>query len=186
MLKEHLSNHGYHVRIFREPGGTPVSEQIREILLNSGEDIHPLAETLLFSAARAQLVAAEIQPLLATGNVVILDRFYDSTTAYQGYGRGVMPVYDIEKLNALATSGLQPDITFYLKIDPDKAYRRRRKNEVEDRMERSGREFYLRVSEGFDKMAARMERMVTLDASQDPETIFHSLIAHLRHKLTRL
>lgn len=180
-----MTEKGYDVHVFREPGGTPVSEKIRDILLNSKDDIHPLAESLLFSAARAQLVATSIRPLLEKGAIVILDRFYDSTTAYQGYGRQVIPVPDIERLNALATQNLEPDLTIYLKIDPEMAYRRRLEVREEDRMERAGPAFFQRVSAGFDALAAREQRIVALDSSRSPEETFQAIIDHLEKKLPR-
>ncbi len=185
-VKSYLTEKGYDVHVFREPGGTPLSEQIREILLNSREDIHPLAESLLFSAARAQLVATRIRPLLDAGAIVILDRFYDSTTAYQGYGRQALPVKDIEQLNTLATQNLEPDLTFYLKLDFEQASQRRKKNREEDRMERAGIEFFQRVSEGFDQLALREERMVVLDSTKSPDATFRSIIEHLEQKLPQL
>ncbi len=184
-VKSYLTEKGYDVHVFREPGGTPVSEKIRDILLNSKDDIHPLAESLLFSAARAQLVATSIRPLLEKGAIVILDRFYDSTTAYQGYGRQVIPVPDIERLNALATQNLEPDLTIYLKIDPEMAYRRRLEVREEDRMERAGPAFFQRVSAGFDALAAREQRIVALDSSRSPEETFQAIIDHLEKKLPR-
>jgi len=181
-----LTDKGYDVHVFREPGGTPLSEQIREILLNSRDDIHPLAESLLFSAARAQLVATRIRPLLDAGAIVILDRFFDSTTAYQGYGRKAIPVKDIEQLNTLATQNLKPDLTIYLKIDPEKASKRRKKVRAEDRMERAGVDFFKRVSEGFDQLATSEERMVALDSSRSPDTTYRSIIEHLKKRLPLL
>ncbi len=177
---------GYDVHVFREPGGTPVSEKIRDILLNSKDEIHPLAESLLFSAARAQLVATRIRPLLEKGAIVILDRFFDSTTAYQGYGRQVIPVQDIEKLNALATQNLEPDLTIYLKIDPETAYMRRRKVRQEDRMERAGADFFKRVSAGFDALASREDRIVALDSSRSPEETFLAIMEYLEKRLPPL
>lgn len=185
-LKAFLLEQGYDARVFREPGGTAVSEQIRDILLNSREDIHPLTETLLFSAARAQLVATRIRPLLESGAIVILDRFFDSTTAYQGYGRRMIAVNEIEQLNKLATAGLKPGITFYLKMDPELASQRRNNEGEEDRMERSGVDFYHRVSDGFDRIAVQEKRVITLDATQTPETIFQSIITHLQYVLPPL
>jgi dTMP kinase len=184
-VKSYLTELGFDVHVFREPGGTPVSEKIREILLESKDDIHPLAEALLFSAARAQLVATRIRPLLEKGTIVILDRFYDSTTAYQGYGRQVIPVPDIEWLNTLATQKLEPDLTIYLKLDPETAYKRRLKVREEDRMERAGPEFFRRVNEGYDALAAREERIVALDSSRSPEETFRAILEHLEGKLPR-
>ena len=184
-LKAYLTDRGYDVHVFREPGGTPLSEQIREILLNSKDDIHPLAESLLFSAARAQLVATRIRPLLDTGAIVILDRFYDSTTAYQGYGRQAIPVPDIERLNKLATQNLEPDITIYLKLDPEVAYRRRKKVRMEDRMEQAGSDFFKRVNAGFDALAAREQRIVAFDASRSAAETFEAIKGHLERMLPR-
>jgi len=185
-VKTYLTDKGYDVHVFREPGGTPLSEQIRDILLKSRDEIHPLAESLLFSAARAQLVATRIRPLLDAGAIVILDRFFDSTTAYQGYGRKAIPVKDIEQLNTLSTQNLKPDLTIYLKLDPLQASKRRKKVRVEDRMERAGVEFFKRVSEGFDQLALREERMVALDSSKSPDVTFRSIIEHLEKKLPLL
>ncbi|MEX0681788.1 MAG: dTMP kinase [Balneolales bacterium] len=183
-LREFFIKKNYNVHVFREPGGTQLSEQIRKILLNSREEIHPLAETLLFSAARAQLVETRIRPLLAVDAVVILDRFFDSTTAYQGYGRQAIPVEDIAQLNILTTQNLVPDITFYLKLDYKKASERRKISGEEDRMEQSGVEFFKRVSAGYDQIASQEERIVTLDASMSPEEIFHAILDHIRKKQT--
>lgn len=184
-LKAYLTDKGYDVHVFREPGGTPLSEQIREILLNSKDDIHPLAESLLFSAARAQLVATRIRPLLDTGAIVILDRFYDSTTAYQGYGRQAVPVPDIERLNKLATQNLEPDITIYLKLDPEMAYQRRKKVRKEDRMEQAGADFFKRVNAGFDALAAREKRIVAFDSSRSAAETFEAIKGHLERMLPR-
>ncbi len=185
-LKSYLTGKGYDVNVFREPGGTPLSEQLRDILLNSKDDIHPLAESLLFSAARAQLVATRIRPLLETGAIVILDRFYDSTTAYQGYGRQIIPVPDIEQLNKLATQNLEPDITIYLKLDPEIAYERRKSVRKEDRMEQAGPDFFKRVNAGFDALAAREERIVVFDSSRSAAETFEAIKAHLEKILPRL
>ncbi|MDG5766460.1 dTMP kinase [Balneolales bacterium ANBcel1] len=184
-IEAFYKSRGREVRVFREPGGTGLSEQIREILLNSKEDIHPLAETLLFSAARAQLVARQVRPLLQEGTIVILDRFYDSTTAYQGFGREALPVEDIENINRIATAGLQPDITFYLKIDEDIALKRRLKSGEEDRMERSGNAFFSRVAKGFDHIASKNKRVATIDASRNPDEIFSDIRSHLLKADTR-
>ncbi|MBP3192432.1 dTMP kinase [Natronogracilivirga saccharolytica] len=185
-LCQYLEEKGYDVQVFREPGGTVLSEQIREILLNSDEDIHPIAESLLFSAARAQLVATRIRPALAEGTIVIVDRFFDSTTAYQGYGREVIPVWQIDQLNDLATQQLEPDITFYLRLPPEEAQRRRAREGSEDRLERSGEKFFERVSKGFDQLAAEKERIITLDSTQPVEILTEQIVSHLRPKLDRL
>jgi dTMP kinase len=186
LLEKRLTDSGYVVYVFREPGGTDLSEQIREILLDNSRQIHPLTELLLFSAARAQLTATKIRPLLESGAIVILDRYYDSTTAYQGYGRMAVPVETIDQLNALATGHMVPDITFYLDISPDLAQKRRMEAGEADRMEQSGDDFFERVKKGFDTMAVREERFVTLDASRSAEAIFEDIMASLNNKLPGL
>ncbi len=183
-MKNYLHDHGYEVQVFREPGGTAISEKIRELLLNSSDDIDPVTETLLFSAARAQLVNTRIRPLLKAGTIVILDRFFDSTTAYQGYGRQAIDADQLEKLNQLATGGLAPDITFYLKLDVKVAMERRAEERAMDRMERSGLEFFQRVSQGFDNIASRYQRFVTLDASLPAGKIFESIARELHDRLS--
>lgn len=180
LLKAYLEQSGYDVQLFREPGGTKLSEHIRDILLDKNQEIHPLAEMLLFSAARAQLTAEKIRPLLADGVIVILDRFYDSTTAYQGYGRNAVPVDTIEHLNKMATQNLVPDVTFYMKITPEMAYSRRIQEGDEDRMERAGTAFFESVSDGFDQIAAREKRIITIDAKPSQDEIFKSIITHLK------
>lgn len=184
LLKEWLTDSGFEVHLFREPGGTELSEQIREVLLDNMQEIHPLAELLLFSAARAQLTAVRIRPLLKTGAIVILDRFYDSTTAYQGYGRQVVSLEVIEQINAMATGNLIPDITFYLQISPHIARDRRRQAGEEDRMEQAGDDFFKKVSHGFDMIAAGNSRFVILDASTSPEIIFKKIIDTLKNKIS--
>lgn len=164
LLEEELKKQGFKVEVFREPGGTVISEEIRELLLNEKKDIRPIAEMLLFSSARAQLTAEKILPLLAQKKVVILDRFYDSTIAYQGYGRQLMDVNDIEIVSRIATQGLTPDITFYLKISVTEA-QKRTNNLSSDRMEQSGTAFYERVIQGYDMLAQKYERIKTLDST---------------------
>ena len=111
LLKEMLEKRNHVVTILREPGGNILSEQIRQLLLDSKEQVDPRCELLLFTAARAQLVGSVIRPALEAGNIVICDRYIDSSVAYQGYGRG-LSIESIESINDFATAGLIPDITF--------------------------------------------------------------------------
>jgi len=168
------ANLGRNVVVYREPGGNIVSEKIRSLLLDTDFEIQPVTEMLLFSAARAQLVADDVMPNLKNGSIVILDRFYDSTTAYQGYGRGAAPINEIHALNHFAALGLKPDVTFYLRLDLEEAQLRRSGDE-KDRMERSGNAFYEKVIQGFDEMAKQESRFCVLDASLSKEEI-HRLI----------
>ena len=174
MLHRRLTEEEHRVHTFRDPGGTEVSEKVRETLLHANLDVAPVAETLLFSAARAQLIAEKVQPLLEKGDVVILDRFYDSTVAYQGYGRASLPLVDIHALNKIASYGLVPDLTFYLKISPNEAQKRTVNND-KDRMEKAGLSFYQNVIKGFNELAKTEQRIVAVDATESPGQI-HDLI----------
>ena len=170
LLRNKLDEAGHKAEVFREPGGVPLSETIRSILLDPEQEIDPVTELLLFSAARSQLLSEKVIPLLDKGAVVILDRFYDSTTAYQGYGRNSLPLNQIMELNRVASHQRQPDLTFYLRIGLEEA-KKRTASARKDRMEQSGDRFYRKVIEGFDKLAATENRFVTLDAILPPEEI---------------
>ena len=170
LLRDKLNSSNHNVEVFREPGGTVISEKIRSILLDPEFEIHPVTELLLFSAARSQLIAEKVQPLLKRGTVVILDRFYDSTIAYQGYGRRSVPLEQISELNAIASHQIKPDLTFYLKIDLESA-QKRTASLRKDRMERAGDAFYQKVIEGFNQLARTQERITTLDATLSPEEL---------------
>lgn len=182
LLKEKLIQLGHQVEVFREPGGTDVSEMIRGMLLNPELDIDPVTELLLFSSARAQLVAEKVRPLLKKNVIVILDRFYDSTTTYQGYGRKSMPLEQIHQINAAATQNLIPDYTFYLRLSLDEAAERT-KNFEKDRMERAGDTFYTRVFKGFEHLAKTEPRFKTINAEQDKESIHKDIFDILESEL---
>jgi len=150
-LREQLHDYlkdKFEILILREPGGTEVSEKIRDMLLDvRNVGIKSRTEAFLYAASRSQLVEEMILPALQEGKMVIADRFMDSTIAYQGYGRGL----DIEflmKLNELCTGGLKPDLTLLLDIDPEEGQRRRNKD-VPDRLEKEGLEFQSRVRIGY-------------------------------------
>ncbi|MDR8392352.1 dTMP kinase [Aliifodinibius sp. S!AR15-10] len=170
LLREKLEEEGYHVEVFREPGGTELSEKIRSLLLDSQLDIDPVSELLLFSAARAQLISERVIPLLEEGAVVILDRFYDSTTAYQGYGRSSASLDAIAELNELASHHREPDLTFYLQISLEESKNRTAKL-PKDRMEQSGDKFFRKVIEGFEKLASSENRIIAIDASLSLEQV---------------
>lgn len=175
LLYDRLLGNGVETLALREPGGTDVSEAIRSLLLDTQNQVDPVAELLLFSAARAQLVGERIRPALEKGMDVLLDRFYDSTTAYQGYGRQQLTVQAIDEINGVATGGLVPDITFYFDVDIDTALARRSGGQP-DRMERSGEDFFRRVREGYLALAGRhSDRFVTLDATLPMQQI-HELV----------
>ena len=178
LLKQYLEKHGRQVQVYREPGGTSIAEEIRSILLDSKNNMSVVSELLLFSAARAQLVQEKIIPALNNGATVILDRFYDSTTAYQGYGRSVLPIDEICVLNKMASYGLVPEITFYLRISQKLALERRLKH-AQDRMEMAGNEFYSRVLDGYEKIIKDHSRFIVLDGAQSIESIAKEIRTHL-------
>jgi len=142
------------VHLIREPGGTGISERLRDILLDKENlAMSDMTELLLFSASRAQLVSEVILPALHRGDLVICDRYADSTTAYQGYGRG-LNLDDIRRINAIATAGTEPDVTIVIDISVEEVERRMvRAGLSPDRMESAGRGFYERVRNGYREIA---------------------------------
>lgn len=163
-LRKRLEEKGALVDVYRDPGGPVVSEQIREILLNPDLEINPVTELLLFSASRSQLMAENVLPGLEEGKVVILDRFFDSTTAYQGYGRKSVPLQEIQKLNTIASHKRKPDLTIYMKLSLTDAKKRMAK--TKDRMELAGDDFFEKVIAGYNKLAACEDRFITVDATK--------------------
>ena len=169
-----LQKEGLEVQYTREPGGTPTGEAIREILQydKAGEPICPETEVFLFAASRAQLVRNVIIPALNKGTFVVSDRFADSTTAYQGYGRG-FPVDQMLSINSFAIDGAVPDVTLLLDVTVDLGFKRLAKRHQEqfdrsDRIEREEREFHERVRKGYLALAQRWpERFRQLDGSRD-------------------
>ena len=192
-LKLHLHELNREVLTLREPGGTEVAEKIRELLLESKHDITPVGELLLFAASRAELVQKVIMPALERGTDVILDRFFDSTTAYQGYGRG-LSLELLSEINQIATFGLRPDITFYLDITPEEAMKRKFSetslplafdSREPDRMESSGIEFYRRVREGYLTLCtSEQSRIIRIDARQSPDNIHAEILKELKNAVT--
>ena len=161
------------VHFVREPGGSKISEQIRELLLDKKfPEMTDTAELLLFSASRTQLVKEVIIPALRRGETVICDRYYDSTTAYQGYARG-LDLRAIQTINRLATAGTDPDLTILIDIPVEEIERRKHSAGLAfDRMESSGREFYERVRKGFLEIAAReAHRFVTMNGMASIEKV---------------
>lgn len=181
-LMHRLEQEGIQFKVFREPGGTELSEAIRAVLLNPEMEINPVAELLLFSAARSQLVSEQVIPLLNNGYVVILDRFFDSTTAYQGYGRSSLPINEIREMNRIASHGLLPDVTFYLKIEPVDA-QVRTTGLRKDRMENSGDRFYDLVTSGYNELATNEKRFKTLDGRLPEQELHDQIWLHLSHLL---
>jgi dTMP kinase len=176
-LEATLRMRGLPVLATREPGGTALGERIREVLLApSTEAIDPLADALLFNAARRQLVAEVIEPALAAGTTVICARFADSTRAYQGYGGG-LPLAELDRLEAVATGGLRPDRTILLDLPVEIGLARKAPDD-RTRFETSyDLSFHQRVRNGFMAMAAaEASRFVVIDASGDPEDIARRVV----------
>jgi dTMP kinase len=177
LLAEALRADGHDVVATREPGGTPLGEEVRRLLLE-GMEMSPWAEAALFAAARAELVERVIAPALEAGQDVVSDRYVDSSLAYQGFARdlGLDEVYE---LNRVATRGLLPDVTFVLEIDPDTSAER--VGQRLDRIERAGREFRQRVADGYRIVAGRFgERVVLLDGTRPPAELHEEIRGHLR------
>ncbi|WP_370566977.1 MULTISPECIES: dTMP kinase [unclassified Leucobacter] len=166
LLEAWLRARGHEVVRTREPGGTSLGRQLRELLLHGDEPIDPRAEALLYAADRAQHVAQVVRPALARGAIVVQDRYIDSSLAYQGAGR-VLEVDDVRRLSAWASDSLQPDLTVLLDVSPELAVERRAKaGGVADRLEREANDFHTAVREGFLALAAAEPgRFLTLDAA---------------------
>jgi dTMP kinase len=151
-LADWLGAHGRQVVTVREPGGTIVGDEIRRILLDPASDIVPRSEALLFMASRAQLIEREIRPALARGAVVLVDRFFLATYAYQGIGRG-LPEAELKVANEVATQGLKPDLTLLMMLPVEAGLSRAVERGERDRMERAELAFHERVAHAFDTFA---------------------------------
>ena len=171
-LADHIRSLGYNVLLTREPGGTLIGDQIRNVLISlENKALTPQAETLLFLAARAQLVREVIQPALAAGVVVVSDRYADATLAYQGYGHGV-DLDVLGKLLEFATGGLKPDLKILLDIDVENGLRRKTNCGEWNRLDAYSVAFHERVRKGYHSLAAaEPDRWVIIDASRDRDTV---------------
>jgi dTMP kinase len=178
LLREALAAGGREVVLTREPGGTEVGEQIRELVLN-GPDMSAWTEATLFAAARAQHVDEVIRPALARGAVVLCDRYVDSSLAYQGGGRG-LGIDEVLELNLAATHGLLPDLTFVLLLDPEVAGTR---VSEPDRLEREGVELQAKVDAAYRELAGRFpERIVAVDGARPRDEIATEIREHVRDR----
>jgi dTMP kinase len=176
-LARELTGRGIPVRLLREPGGVDVSERIRALVKDPTLDVLSRTEALLYAAARAQLVEQLLQPLLHEGAVVLLDRFVDSSLAYQGAGRS-LGVEEIRAINQFATGGLAPDRTLLLRISPADGRARQHERALEpDRLEREGESFFAEIASAYDGLArAEPERMRVIDAGQSPEQVLQNAL----------
>ena len=185
---EFLRKQGYIVHLAREPGGTDIGDQVRDILMKmENTSMLPRTETLLFCAARAQLVEEIIQPHLKKGEVVLLDRYADSTLAYQGYGHE-NDIDLIKKVLAFATGGLAPDFTFLFDLDPEIGLQRRQNGGGEwNRMDAYQLQYHRRVRQGYIAMARENPvRWQIIDANQSPVVVQSSIKTSLLLYLSKL
>lgn len=173
LLKKYLLKHNKKVEIIREPGGTEISEKVRQILLdNSNIDMSMETEFFLFSASRAQLVREKIRPYLEKKIYVISDRFHDSSVAYQGYGRGI-PVKSVMHVNKIAIGDTIPDITFFIDVPVEEAEKRKtgKTGKELDRIELSEINFYEKVRKGYLEISKTEERFKVIDGTKSVEKI---------------
>lgn len=187
LLRDRLASEGYAVHLLREPGGTKISERIRALLLDNGNaEMVKEAELLLYSAARTQMVAERILPLLRQGHIVICDRYYDSTTAYQGYAREIDLEF-IHKLNNFVTHATRPDLTLLLDIDPEVAFRRKRAKETKlDRLEKENLSFHHQVRGAFLEIAksnTEMDRFIIVDGDRPISVIHNEVCNYVKNRL---
>ena len=187
LLASALTAQGYAVLTTREPGGTRIGDAIRNVLLTTEHaEMSPRAETLLFNAARAQIVDQVIRPALADGKVVICDRYADSTLAYQGYGHG----QELDRLRYLidyATCGLEPALTFFLDIAPEQGLARKQAGAAVEwnRMEEKQLTFHEAARHGYLQLAAAAtRRWLVVDGGQNPETIHQQILERTNARLT--
>lgn len=183
-LVEHFRERGHSIFPTREPGGTSIGEQIREVLHNlKNTEMHPRAETLLYQAARAQFVEQVIRPRLALGEIVLSDRYYDSTIAYQGYGHQ----QDLEQVRALityATGGLVPDLTILLDVDVEIGLKRKQKADEWNRLDAYTVDFHRRVRAGYLEMVQQEPlRWRVVDASREWQSVQEELCGVIESKI---
>ena len=192
LLAEHLRQLGHVVRVTREPGGTAIGEEIRHTLKHSDKNAAMTweAELLLMNASRAQLVREFIRPALARGEIVISDRFYDSSTAYQGYGRQ-LNLTAVARIIDFAVGETRPDLTLMVLVPGDVAAERVRSRQatlpfVRDRIEESDRAFFERVARGYEQIAlAEPERVKRIDGSASPGSVRDEIWRHVEKILPR-
>ena len=186
MLKEYFKNKKIDALFTKEPGGMPLTDELRRLILNYEID-PPLEKTelLLYLAARIEDIEKVIKPALEEGKIVIGDRFNDSTIAYQASGRQIMPIDDMINFTENIIDNFTPDLTIYLRLDPQTAFERKKNIDLElDRIEKAGLDFHRRVLEGFDYMAKKEpERFAIIDASKSRDEVFKEILSVIRKKV---
>jgi len=183
LLSEYLNGEGIPHIFTREPGGGKISEAIREILL-SGKNMEMTdeCEALLYAAARVQHLSDRVEPALSKGELVICDRYVDSSLAYQAYARGLGTEF-IGKINAFALENYLPDVTIFIDLSPEAAFKRKHGADENDRLEQAGMEFHNRVYEGYKTLAKENpDRFVCVDGNKTPQGIFEEILQVLKER----
>ncbi len=186
LLSKYLTSKGYNVICTREPGGTPISEKIREIIIDkNNSDMTDMTEAMLYAAARAQHVSQVIIPALNEGDIVISDRFTDSSVVYQGFARSMGERF-IKNINKYATGDLDPDITFLLKLKPEEGLARKKAQAELDRLEAEKFSFHQRVYDGYVRLAKRhKERIKVIDALKSIDEIHSEIVEGIEELLNK-
>lgn len=182
MLSDYLSSNNIPHIFTREPGGGKISEAIREILLSGkNSEMTDECEALLYAASRVQHLHDRVQPALDKGELVVCDRYFDSSFAYQAYARG-LGVDFIGKINAYAIEKYSPDLTIFIDLSPEEAFLRKHGADENDRLEQAGMSFHKKVYEGYRELARTHARIVTVDGRQTPDEIFADVLKALKEK----
>ncbi len=185
LYTEYLDKKGVDYLFLREPGGTKISEKIRSLILDvENKEMCDYAEALLYASARAQLITEKIIPALESGKLVIIDRYIDSSFAYQGYARGLGVDY-VKKINSYAIDNCKPDATVFLNISPSEAFERKGGADKDDRLELSGLDFHQKVYDGYIELTKQEpERFIVIDPSGSKEST-HEQIVNALEKVIR-
>ena len=182
MLSNYLSENNIPHIFTREPGGGKISEAIREILLSGkNSEMTDECEALLYAASRVQHLHDRVQPALDRGELVVCDRYFDSSFAYQAYARG-LGVDFISKINAYAIENYSPDLTIFIDLSPEEAFIRKHGADENDRLEQAGMIFHNKVYEGYRELAKTHSRIVTINGRQTPEEVFADVLKALKDK----
>ncbi len=182
-LSDYLTENKIEHIFTREPGGGNISEAIREILLNGkNTEMSDECEALLYAAARAQHISEKIEPALAAGKLVVCDRYVDSSFAYQAYARGLGEEF-VSKINAFALDKYRPDLTVFIDLTPEEAFKRKHGADENDRLEQAGMAFHKRVYEGYKAIAEKEpDRVYVVDGRQTPDQIFNEVLRALKKR----
>ncbi len=183
MLEKYFLEKGMEVIRTREPGGTAISEDIRDIILdNKNSEMAPMCEALLYAASRAQLVSEVIKPAINSGKIVLCDRFVESSIVYQGIGRD-LGIERIRQINEAAVDGLKADLIFMLFIPYEEGLNRKSLERELDRLENSGEDFHRKVYEGYLKLMSKKPGVIEIDANRDKTTVHLDILKHVEEQM---